>query len=84
MARLLLGNIEDGTTDEEIKEFLEKYGFPPFDEIERMEGDGSRPAALITFEAVDMAALEALKPRIHQVFWKERELSALVMHERFK
>lgn len=28
MSRLLLGNIEPGTSDEEIAAFLEKYGFP--------------------------------------------------------
>ena len=33
MSHLMLGNVEPGTTDDEIRELLVKYGFPPFDEI---------------------------------------------------
>ena len=44
MSLLLPGNIDSGTTDDEIKAFLVKYGFPPFDEIEHVSGDGARPA----------------------------------------
>lgn len=38
MTRLLQGNLEPGTTDDEIRDFLVKYGFPPFDEIEHQPG----------------------------------------------
>jgi len=57
MAQLMLGNIDEGATDEEIRAFLEKYGFPACQKIERVLGDGSRPAALVTFEGVDAAVL---------------------------
>src|SRR5258707_190754 len=40
MTRLLLGNIEADTSDDEIREFLEKYGFSAFDEIEHTLGTG--------------------------------------------
>jgi hypothetical protein len=81
MARLLLGNIEPGTSDDEIRAFLEKFGLPSFDTLEHVEGDGSRPAVMLNFEHVDGATLTKLKPRIHQMFWKGRKLHVIVLRE---
>jgi hypothetical protein len=83
MADLLLGNVETGTSDEEIKAFLVKYGFPPFDEIEHMPGDGSRPAVLLTFKDAPPESLRSLQPRIQNMFWNNRKISALVMEQRY-
>jgi hypothetical protein len=83
MAYLLLGNVDDGTSDEEIKAFLVKYGFPEFDEIEHKSGDGSRPGVLLTFTDEAPETLKSLLPRIHNIFWKERKLSAMVINDRF-
>lgn len=83
MVELLLGNIESGTSDDEIKEFLVKYGFPVFDGIERMPGDGSRPAVLLTFKEAAPETLRSLQPRIQNMFWKNRKLSAQIMSERY-
>ena len=83
MADLLMGNVDAGTTDDEIKEFLVKYGFPPFDEIEHLPGDGSRPAVLLTFNDAAPATLNSLLPRIQDMFWKNRKLHVHVPAERF-
>lgn len=83
MSLLLLDNIGSGTTDDEIKAFLVKYGFPPFDEIEHVPGDGSRPAVMLTFHSLDPDALRKLQPRIHHMLRKGHDLSALVMAERY-
>ena len=83
MAELLLGNVESGTSDDEIKAFLVKYGFPAFDGIEHMPGDGSRPAVLLTFNDVAPETLRSLQPRIQNMFWKNRTISAQVMDERY-
>jgi len=83
MAELLMGNVETGTSDEDIKAFLVKYGFPPFDEIEHMPGDGSRPAVLLTFKDAGPAALNSLLPRIQDMFWKNRKIHAHVVNERY-
>ncbi|KJK22645.1 hypothetical protein UB46_20380 [Burkholderiaceae bacterium 16] len=83
MSLLLLGNIDSATTDDEIREFLVKYGFPPFDEIEHVPGDGSRPAVMLTFHSLEPDALRKLQPRIQHMFWKGHNLSALVMAERY-
>ena len=83
MAELLLGNVDSGTSDDEIKAFLVKYGFPAFDAIEHMPGDGSRPAVLLNFKDVAPETLRSLQPRIQNMFWKNRTISAQVMDERY-
>lgn len=83
MGRLMLGNLEPGTTDEEIRDFLVKYGFPPYDEIAHEPGDGSRPAVLVTFNAIDQNELFNLQARIHDMFWKKRKLTARILQDRF-
>ena len=49
MASLLIGNVDDSASDDEIRELLSRYGFPPCDSIEHMEGSGSRPAVLLRY-----------------------------------
>ena len=83
MARLWIGNIEDNTSDEELQELLTKYGFPKFDAIERVPGDGSRPAAIFTFEAASPEGLAQVAPRIQDLFWKHRKLTVQVMRDNF-
>ncbi|MGF6600796.1 RNA recognition motif-containing protein [Paraburkholderia sp. GAS448] len=82
MANLWIGNIDDGTTDDEIRELLIRYGLPPFDTIQRIEGTGARPAVLLEFIGVDHHALRSLQPRLHNLFWKNRVLTVQVMPER--
>ncbi|MBP0596092.1 RNA-binding protein [Paraburkholderia sp. LEh10] len=82
MAELWVGNVENETTDEEIKTFLCHYGFPPFDTIQRVEGTGERPAVLIGWNDVGAHVLHSLQPRIHNMFWKSRTLTVQVVPER--
>jgi RNA recognition motif-containing protein len=83
MARLFLGNLDPDTSDDEIREFLAKYGFPPFDEIERAPGEGSRPAAVLTYRNIDPNALGQLQKRIHSMHWKNRPLTAQILRDGF-
>jgi len=83
MMHMLLGNIEPGTSSDEIRDLLEKYGFPPFDEIAFLEGDGSQPAVSLTFNSVEAPALASLQPRLNHLFWKNRQITALIGRERF-
>lgn len=82
MADLWIGNVDDATTDDEIREFLIGYGFPPFDTIQRVEGTGERPAVVLGFNGVTDHALRTLQPRIHNLFWKSRTIVVQVMPER--
>jgi RNA recognition motif-containing protein len=79
MADLWLGNLATDTSDDEIKNFLIKYGFPAYDGIEHIPGDGTRPAVRVTFANVSPGALRRLQPRVHDKFWKNRRLNAQVM-----
>jgi hypothetical protein len=79
MARLWIGNIAPGTADEELSALLVKYGFPAFDGIDHVAGDGSRPAVMLTFEGADAGALGQLKDRVHNLFWKDRRLHVEVV-----
>lgn len=79
MLRLLLGNIAPGTSDEELGEFLTKYGFPAWDEIEHVPGDGSRPAVMLSFGNITSTSLEKLGERVHHMFWKGRELNVMII-----
>jgi len=83
MPRLLLTNVEPGTSDDEIRDFLVKYGFPPFDAIAHEPGDGSRPSVLVTFADADPTALFKLQQRVHNMFWKKRKLAARILQDRF-
>jgi hypothetical protein len=83
MMHMLLGNIEPGTTDDEVRDLLVKYGFPPFDEIAYIAGDGSRPAVALTFHTIDAHALTSLQTRLHNMYWKNRQLTAAIGRERF-
>jgi hypothetical protein len=81
MAKLWVANVEIDTTDDDIKEFLCGYGFPPFSTIDRVTGSGRRPAVILGFDGVETHALRHLQPRVHAVFWKDRTLTVHVMVE---
>jgi RNA recognition motif-containing protein len=74
MAKLWIGNLPPDAGDDEIDDFLQKYGFPSFDAIERFAGDGSRPAALLDYRDVPDELLRRLQPRVHDVLWREHKL----------
>jgi hypothetical protein len=79
MATLWVGNIPPNTSDEELKALLVKYGFPACDEIKHVNGDGSRPAAMLTFASASALQLHQLQPRVQNLFWKDRRLTVSVM-----
>ena len=82
MGDLWLGNVEESTTDDEIRQFLCNYGFPPFDSIQRVAGTGEHPAAVVTFNSIEPHVLRTFQPRIHNMFWKNHTLVAQVVPER--
>jgi len=73
--KLWIGNIAPGTTDDEIREFVKKYA-PGLEctSIQRVEGDGSRPAATLEFADTPFGSVEKIVMRLHGMRWKEREL----------
>jgi hypothetical protein len=75
----MVGNVDAAATDDEIKQLLVKYGFPPFDAIEHIPGDGSRPAVLLTFADATSDSLRLLQPRVQDLFWHDRKIHVQVM-----
>jgi hypothetical protein len=82
MAGLWMGNVDSSVSDDEIREFLGRYGFPEFDAIEHITGNGSRPAVLLTFNDAPAQALRNLQPRIQDLFWNNRKIHVQVMDQR--
>ena len=73
--KLWIGNIAPGTPDEEIRELVKKYASDlECTTISRVEGDGSRPAAVLEFSNPALGSLEKVSMRLNGMFWKERSL----------
>ena len=81
MERLWIANIAPGTTDEELKAFVAKYTADHIEctEIQRTEGDGSRPAALMTIAGKKLDTLGKLPLRLNGMYWKGRPLGCSTM-----
>jgi hypothetical protein len=84
VTELLLQPIEDAISDEDIADFLTRYGFPPFASIKRIAGTGSRPAVLLAYSDLQPEALRLLQARVHRVFWNDRTVEAIIVTVRTK
>jgi hypothetical protein len=79
MTKLLIDNVASSASDEDVGQLLLRYGFPPYDAIEHLPGDGSRTCLLLTFADASPAALRSLQPRIQHLFWNDRKLEVEVL-----
>jgi hypothetical protein len=79
MAGVLIDNINQGTSDEDIRQFLTAYGMPPCDAIEHVPGDTSRPSVLLRYANLPVASLRAMRDRLDGMFWKNRRLTVVVL-----
>jgi hypothetical protein len=81
MERLWIANIAPGTTDDELKALVAKYSHDPMEcvELQRVEGDGSRPGALMTFTGKKFDTLGNLALRLNGMYWKGRPLICSTM-----
>jgi len=78
--KLWIGNITPGTTDDEIRAFVKKYA-PDLEcvNLQRVDGDGTRPAASLEFADPTIGAIEKVAMRLHGMYWKGRELYVQTM-----
>ena len=81
MERLWIVNIAPETSDDELKAFVTKYTADPIEctEIQREDGDGSRPAALVTITGKKLDTLAKLALRLNGMYWKGRPLGCSTM-----
>lgn len=74
--RLWIGNIEPGTDDATLSEFVTRYAKGiTVAKVQRIDGDGSRPAALLSFDGDTFEAVPALALRLDGMYWQGRKLS---------
>jgi hypothetical protein len=66
-----IGNIAPETSDDEIRAFIKKYvADVECLGIDRVDGDGSRPAAMLEIAG----SVETVVARLNGMYWKQRKL----------
>jgi len=69
-----------GTTDDEIKTFVKKYAADlECIEIQRVEGAGTHPGAMLSFSEASSTQLANLALRLHGMYWKGSSLNCHTM-----
>jgi hypothetical protein len=78
--RIWIGNMAPGTTDDEILALVNKY-FPDLkcSEIQRVEGAGTHPGAMLRFTGATTTQLSKLSLRLHGMHWKGSSLNCHTM-----
>ena len=73
--KMWIGNVAPGASDDDIRALVKKYA-PDLEctGIQRVEGDGSRPAAVLEFPDAKSGAIEKAAMRLNGMYWKERQL----------
>jgi RNA recognition motif-containing protein len=79
--RLWIGNVPLDATDEEVIELAKKYSELEGKVVQRVDGDGSRPARVLEFVGAPLGAVDTLALRLAGMYWKERKLHAFRMHD---
>jgi hypothetical protein len=76
MIKLWLGNVATEASDDDIKALIKTYA-PELNaaDVQREEGDGSRPVALVAVPGATRDALDQACARLNGMFWKGRKLS---------
>jgi RNA recognition motif-containing protein len=72
--RLWIGNIAPGTSDDELRDFVSRYGISTVASIEHIPGDGSRPAVVLEVDATPDTLMKVTQ-RLDGVQWKGRSLN---------
>ena len=76
--KLWIGNIAPGTSDEELRALLGKYGVAEIASIQQVPGEGSRPAAILEVAATP-ESLGKVTQRLNGLYWKGRSLTVQAM-----
>jgi hypothetical protein len=76
--KVWIGNVAPGTSDQELRDFLARYGLEAVQSIQQVEGDGSRPAVMLEVAATTEAIMKATQ-RLNGLFWKGRTLMVQAM-----
>jgi len=75
--RLWIANLPPAS-DDELSAFLQKFGLPPCAGVLRVQGNGSRPGALVSFAGLELEALYQAAFRLDGLYWKNKALAVQV------
>jgi hypothetical protein len=80
MARLWLMNVPPEASDDDLRGLAKKYS-PELDcvMVERVPGDGTRPAAFMAFSGGELGDVERLAGRLDGLFWMKRKIGCTTM-----
>ena len=76
--KLWIANLPPEASDDDLSAFLQKYGLPPCASVLRVQGNGSRPGALVSFSGVELDALYEAAFRLDGLYWKSKALAVQV------
>ena len=76
--KLWMGNLAPGTSEEELRALLARYGAPAVGEVQHVADDGERPAAIVEVAAASEAMMR-LSERLNGMYWKGRALTVQPM-----
>ena len=77
--KLWMGNIAPGTSDEELRELIGKYGgAAEVLSVQHVADDGPRPAAILDIAATSETMFQ-LTQRLNGMYWKGRSLTVQSM-----
>jgi RNA recognition motif-containing protein len=79
--RLWIGNVPPDATDEELAELAKKYSGLECKVVQRVDGDGTRPARVLEFAGAPLGEVDKLALRLAEMYWKDRKLHAFRMHD---
>ncbi|SAL39913.1 hypothetical protein AWB64_04216 [Caballeronia sordidicola] len=77
--KLWISNLAPETSDDALREFMRKYTQVEIDSLTRIEGDGSRPGALVEVAGATQALLTEMQHRLHGMYWNQRRLVVQIM-----
>jgi hypothetical protein len=75
--KLWMGNIAPGTSEEEVKAFLAKYGMPAVISVQQVADEGI-PAAVVEVAGAP-EELQRITARLNGMYWKGRSLTVQPM-----
>ena len=76
--KLWMGNIAPGTTDDELRALVAKYGGGEVTSVQHVADDGPRPAAILEVVATTETMFN-LTQRLNGMYWKGRSLTVQTM-----
>jgi hypothetical protein len=76
--KLWVGNIAPGTSDDELRALIDKYGGGEVLSVQHVADDGPRPAAILDIAATTETMFR-LTQRLNGMHWKGRSLTVQSM-----